>query len=170
MERVLKDLRIVSLHETIPYSAQLYCGIYEMPLQPGKYILLEWSPLYDSSIIRLPLKLEDIGSLRGKILRHILGDIIPPFVALDERLRTIWSQKAKPQFLPSSTPGRNNLRNLSWSGIITYLHILSRNPPRKSRCRFCALQFCSRPLTYSALVAGTHWPNICRTFCHDQGQ
>jgi len=113
MERVLKDLRILSLHETIPYSAQLYCGIYEMPLQPGKYILLEWSPLYASSKTRLPLRPEGIGSLRRKILRHILRDIIPPFVSLDEGLRTIWSQKARPQFIPSSTPSRNNLRNPS---------------------------------------------------------
>jgi len=110
IERVLKDLRILSLHETIPYSAQLYCGIYEMPRKPGKYTLLEWSPLHASSKIRLPHRPVDIGSLRGKILRQILEDIVPPF---DKGLRTIWSQKTIPQFIPSSTPGRNNLRNPS---------------------------------------------------------
>jgi len=106
---VLKDLRIVSLPETIPYSAQLYCGIYEMPLQPGKYILLEWSPLHASSGIRLPLRPVDIasGSLRRKILRHILGDIIPPF---DEGLRVMWGKKAELRSLPSATLGRNYLR------------------------------------------------------------
>ena len=110
IESVLKDLRMVSLHETIPYSAQLYCGIYEMPRKPGKYILLDWSPLNATPKIRHPLRPVDIGSLRGKILRQILEDIVPPF---DKGLQTIWSKKARPQFLLSSTPGRNNPRNPS---------------------------------------------------------
>jgi len=113
IECVLKDLRMISLHGTIPYSAQLYCGIYGMPCQPGEYILLEWSPLHASSKLPLPPGPADIGSLRGKILRQILGDIIPPLVSLDEGLRAIWSREPSPRFLPSSTPGRNNLRNPS---------------------------------------------------------
>jgi len=107
IESVLKDLRIVSSHETIPYSARLYCGIYGIPRQPGKHILLEWSPLRAGSKIRLPLRPVEIGSLGRKVLRHILGDIIPPF---DEGLRVIWAKKAKPQFPPPSTLGKNNLR------------------------------------------------------------
>ena len=158
---------MISLHGTIPYSAQLYYGVYEMPCQPGEYILLEWSPLHASSKLLFPPGPADIGSLRAKILGQILENIVLPF---DKGLRTIWSQKARPQFLPSSTPGRNNLINPSWSRIITYWHMLSRNSLRKSRCRFCALQFCPRQLTYSTLVAVTHGPNIRRTFCHDQGK
>lgn len=78
-----------------------------------QYILLEWSPLRASSKLRLPLRTVDIESLRGKILRHILRDVVPPLVSLDKGLRTVWSKKAEPQFLASSTLGRNNLRNPS---------------------------------------------------------
>ena len=114
IECVLKDLRMISLYGTIPYSAQLYCGIYEMPCQPGEFILLEWSPLHASSKPPpLPPSPADIGSLRGKILRQILGDITPPLASLDERLRAIWSQNARPQLLSSSTLGWNNPRNPS---------------------------------------------------------
>ncbi|PUU76950.1 hypothetical protein B9Z19DRAFT_205126 [Tuber borchii] len=110
IERVLKDLRTVSLHEMIPYSAQLYCGIYEMPCRPGEYILMEWSPLRADSKMRLPLRPVNIGSLRRKILRHILQDIVPPF----EGLRVIWGTMAEPQLLPSATLAETHFEKLDW--------------------------------------------------------
>jgi len=110
IERVLKDLRKISSHGAIPYSAQLYCGIYEMPRRPGQYILLDWSPFHASSELPFPLRPVDIGPLKGKILRQILGDIVSPLVSLDAQLRQIWSKKAEPQFPPPPALGRNNLR------------------------------------------------------------
>ncbi|CUS08892.1 unnamed protein product [Tuber aestivum] len=100
IERALEDLRDISSDGGIPSSAQIYCGVYEMPRQPGEYIVLEWSPLSDNPKPRPPLRPVDIESLRDKILRHILGDIIPPLVSLDEGLREVWKIKAKPQIVP----------------------------------------------------------------------
>ncbi|CUS07546.1 unnamed protein product [Tuber aestivum] len=100
IERALGDLRIISSLGTIPYSAQLYCGVYEMPRQPGKYVVLDRSPLRDNSKPRLPLRPADIESLRSRILRRILRDIAPPLVSLEERLRAICSKNGGPQFVP----------------------------------------------------------------------
>jgi len=115
IECMFEDLRIISSHGKIPYSAQLYCGIYEPPSQLGEHILLEWSPLRASSKQRLPPRVVDIESLRAKILRHIFGDVVPPLVSLNAGLRKIWSKKAEPQFPPLSILCRNNLRK---SGLI----------------------------------------------------
>ncbi|KAG0641146.1 hypothetical protein HOY80DRAFT_753667 [Tuber brumale] len=100
IERVLQDLVMISSGGTIPSSAQLYCGIYEVPGLPGQYIVLEWSPLRSNPGLQLPLRPVDIGSLRDKMLRHMLGDIIPPLVSLDEGLRAAWTRSANPQFVP----------------------------------------------------------------------
>ncbi|CUS07541.1 unnamed protein product [Tuber aestivum] len=97
IERVLENLRIISAHGTIPSSVQLYCGIYKIPSQPGKYIILDWSPFSTNSKPRPPVRAVDIESLRGKILRHLLADIIPPLVSLDNVLRTAWERRAVPQ-------------------------------------------------------------------------
>ncbi|CUS11080.1 unnamed protein product [Tuber aestivum] len=99
IERVLRDLKVISSGGTIPPSAQLYCGIYEMPRQPGGYIVLEWSPLHANSKPRLPCKPVGIESLRDNILSHISGDIIPPLVSLEEWLQKIWSKKMGSQFV-----------------------------------------------------------------------
>ncbi|CUS14611.1 unnamed protein product, partial [Tuber aestivum] len=91
----------ISSHGTIPSSAQLYCGIYEMPRQPGEYIALDWSPPSDESKPQLLFRPLDFGSLGERILGHILGDIVPSLVSLDQGLREIWSksQSAPPPTL-----------------------------------------------------------------------
>ncbi|CUS14614.1 unnamed protein product, partial [Tuber aestivum] len=61
IERVLEDLSKISSHGTIPSSAQLYCGIYKMPRQPGKYIALDWSPPSDGSKPQLLFRPVDFG-------------------------------------------------------------------------------------------------------------
>ncbi|PWW77616.1 hypothetical protein C7212DRAFT_342902 [Tuber magnatum] len=107
IERVLEDLRIItSSHERIPSAVQLYSGIYEIPRQPGKYIVLEWSPFSTAFNPRLPLRPADIDPpLRGRILEYILRDIVPPLVSLDQRLRIEWSDRAGPRFAPMLTLG-----------------------------------------------------------------
>ncbi|PWW77615.1 hypothetical protein C7212DRAFT_362777 [Tuber magnatum] len=105
IERVLEDLRAISSDGTIPSSAKLYCGIYEIPRQPGKYTALDWSPLRDSSKPRLPLRPVDIGSLRGGILRKILRDIFPPLASLEEGLRIMWIERGEPKFVLPLTLG-----------------------------------------------------------------
>ncbi|CUS07544.1 unnamed protein product [Tuber aestivum] len=94
IDRALEDLRIFSSRGTIPPSAQLYCGIYELPRQSGKYAVLDWSPFFDNSGPRPPHIPVDVESLKDKILRHILGDIVPSLASLDEGLRKIWSSKS----------------------------------------------------------------------------
>ncbi|CUS07545.1 unnamed protein product [Tuber aestivum] len=117
IERVLEDLRIISSHGAIPSPARLYCGIYEMPRQPGKHVVLDWSPLRENSKPRLPLRPVDLESLRGGILRLILRDI-SSLVSLEEELRIMWGGGGGPQFLPPLTPGMNNLRaSISFSTI-----------------------------------------------------
>ncbi|RPB01640.1 hypothetical protein L873DRAFT_1842358 [Choiromyces venosus 120613-1] len=95
IERVLKDLNAISSHRMIPSSARLYCGIYQPLGQPGngKHIALCWSPFSVNPKQLYTLRPGDVGSLRHKILLHILGDIVPPLVLLDEGLREIWTRK-----------------------------------------------------------------------------
>ncbi|PUU76945.1 hypothetical protein B9Z19DRAFT_204985 [Tuber borchii] len=125
IERVLKDLRKISSHGAIPYSAQLYCGIYEMPHQPGEYILLDWSPFRASSKLSFPLSPVDIGPLRGKILRQILGDIVSPLVSFDAGLRQIWSKKAEPQFPPPPALAETHFEKLDWLARICQIFLES---------------------------------------------
>ncbi|RPB01642.1 hypothetical protein L873DRAFT_1764008 [Choiromyces venosus 120613-1] len=95
IERVLEDLWSISSHGLIPSSPKLYCGIYEIPDRPDKHIILEQSPLNVNSNKRLPLMLVNIeNKMRRRILRHILSDIAPPLVSLDEDMQEIWSKKS----------------------------------------------------------------------------
>ncbi|RPB01628.1 hypothetical protein L873DRAFT_637524 [Choiromyces venosus 120613-1] len=96
IELVIEDLKkISSSHGTISSSAQQYCGIYEILDQPskGKHITLDWSPFNVNPTQFHSLRPVDIESLRHKILRHILEDIVPPLVSLDKELRKIWTKE-----------------------------------------------------------------------------
>ncbi|PWW79107.1 hypothetical protein C7212DRAFT_340031 [Tuber magnatum] len=150
IKRVLEGLSIMSSHGNIPSWAQLYCGVYETPRQSGKCVALDWSPFYDKSKPRLPLRPVDIESLRDRILGHILGDIVPPLISLDEELRVMWSAKAKSQFVPPSTLKETHLEKVAVGSVYR--------------------GFAPGPLAYTVLVTGIPLRDIFEISCNDRGQ
>ncbi|KAG0641145.1 hypothetical protein HOY80DRAFT_955829 [Tuber brumale] len=111
IERVLGELRILSSHGKIPSAVQFYCGIYEMPRPPGKYIFLEWSPF--NSEPGLSLRPVDIStSLRDRMLRHILRDIVPPLVSLDKGLRVWWDRRVRSRLAAPLAQAATHFENL----------------------------------------------------------